>query len=427
MIKDTLSEDKSSQNRFSQNRFSQNKFYQNKFLWFIVICLLIGAGILWYFKTSQKDDEPLFFTETPFKQDIIQYVNSSGTLKAKEQITIGSLEAGRVIKVLADDNDVVKTGQVLAILDNGIGDSELKQKKALLNETKAKLKYEEKFFARQKQLYESKQISTDLFEKYTRDLEVLTNNVLQTEAVLDVAQQTYDNLFIKSPANGVVISKKVDLGQMITARLQATVLFIIAKDLHQMEANVDVDEADVGLVHEQQEACFTVDAFPKKEYHSKVKQIKYLAEIVDNVVTYGVILDVDNPNLKLRPGMTTDVDIKVAQAKDALLVKNRTLRISDNILETVAKKLDYKFIKFPIKDRGPKIDLIWIFENGDTFRQIKVKTGAREGSLTQIISNEINENTKIVSEITAIERENVLLKQLFAKPGTIGETKKEKK
>ncbi|MBD3231248.1 efflux RND transporter periplasmic adaptor subunit [Candidatus Dependentiae bacterium] len=398
---------------------------KNKFFLFIIIFLLISTVIFVYFRLSKKKEQPLFQTQKPFRQDIVQYVNSSGTLKAKEQITVGSLEAGRIIKILADDNDVVKKDQILSIIDNGIGDSQVKKREAELREAKDKLQYQEKFFNRQKQLYESKQISKDLFEQYIRDLETLQEQVKQIQAELEIAKKTYDNLFIKSPADGIVISKKIDLGQMITARFQATVLFVIAKDLHEMEANVDVDEADVGLVHEGQEAMFTVDAFPKKQYFSTVHQIKYLAEIIDNVVTYGVIINVDNPDLKLKPGMTADVDIKVAEAKNALVVKNKTLRVSDDLLSVVAKKLGYQFEKIPQREIAPGIDYLWIFENGNKFRQIKIKIGAREGSMTQIINDEINEHTNIVSEITAEERENILLKQIFSKPG-IGQTKKEK-
>ena len=390
----------------------------------IISLVIISLGAFWFWQKRNNKQETLFKTKTPLKQDIVQYVTASGTLKAKEQITVGSLEAGRVEKILVDDNDFVKKDQKLAILDNGIGDLSIKKLEATLWETKANLEYQEKFYDRQKQLFESNQISKDNFEKNTRDLEVLKARVTQTEAELDLAKRTYSYTFITSPANGVVISKEIDVGQMITARFQATVLFVIAKDLHEMEAQVDVDEADVGMVQDDQEVIFTVDAFPRIKFNAKVKQIKYLAKIIDNVVTYATILDIANPDLKLRPGMTTNVEIKVREAKNALIVKNKALRINPLAMAAVAKKLEYEIQEIKEEDKKDEIDTLWTLQD-KTFRQIKVKLGAREGSLSQVISNQINDRTEIVYEVKPLERENILLKQVFGKPmGGIGKRNK---
>ncbi|MBD3273070.1 efflux RND transporter periplasmic adaptor subunit [Candidatus Dependentiae bacterium] len=387
-----------------------------------IIILIAGIGFYFY-KKNHKDKRPPFKTSKPYKKDLVQYVNAAGTLKAKDEITIGSLVAGRVIKILADDNDFVKKDQVLTILDDGIGYSSVKKFKALLKEAEASLTYYQSFYNRQKQLYKANQISQDLFEQYTKNLEVLKSKVTQTQGDLEIREQEYNNLFIKSPADGVVIAKEVDLGQMITSRLQATVLYKIAKDLHFMETEVDVDEADVGLVQEGQPATFTVDAFPRKRFKANVRQIRYLAKIVDNVVTYATVLDVSNPKLRLRPGMTTNVDIKVREAKNAMCVHNRSLRINSVILEQVAKKLNLGFYRIPGTDSRTEIDHVWIFD-GNGFRQIKVKLGVKQGAYTQIISDEINDETQILTMVDEINKENVLLKQVFAKPGTIGSSKK---
>ncbi|MCF7899616.1 efflux RND transporter periplasmic adaptor subunit, partial [Candidatus Babeliales bacterium] len=295
--------------------------------------IIISAGALYFFNKKCKKAESLLITEKPQRRNLTQHVHSAGTLKAKEQITIGSLEAGTIIQVLADNNDKIKKNQVLAILDNGIGDSNVKLLQARLNQRKAELWYQEKFFARQKQLYESGQISKNSFEEYTKNLEVAKEAVKLTAAELEVQEKKYNNLFIKSPDDGVVIATEIDLGQMITSQFQATVLFVMAKDLTKMETNVDVSEADVGMVKEGQEATFRVDSFPKEIFTAKVEEIRYLAKIVDNVVTYATILNIDNPDLKFRPGMTTDVKIKVAECKNALSVPNKCLRINSSQLE----------------------------------------------------------------------------------------------
>lgn len=207
---------------------------------------------------------------------------------------------------------------------------------------------------------------------------------------------------------------------MITARFAATVLYIIAKDLRKMEAEVYVDEADIGMLKEGQETIFTVDAFPKLKFKAHIKQIQYLAKNIDSVVTYATILNVDNRNLKLRPGMTTNVDIKVKCTNNALAVQNKALRLNSRILKETAKKIGFKFKKIKNTNTENEIDHIWILKNKNSFKQIKVETGARQGRFTQIISDNVNEHTKIVTEVEELQRENKVLKQMFAKPGTLG-------
>lgn len=388
-----------------------------------LISLILLSSITYYiFIKKNKEEKPPFKISNPLRKNLTQYVNASGTLKAKNEITVGSLVAGRIIKIFADDNDFVKEGQILTILDDGVGNSAVKKFTALLKEAQASLTYYENFYKRQEALYKSNQISKDLFEQYTKELAVLRERVVQTQGDLEIRQKEYDNLFIKSPANGVVIAKEVDLGQMITSRFQATVLYKIAKDLRFMEAEVDVDEADVGLVEEGQPATFAVDAFPRLKFKANVQQIRYLAKIVDNVVTYATLLYVENPDLKLRPGMTTNVDIKVREVKNALCVHNRCLRINSIILEQIAKKLNLGFNRIPGTDSRSEIEHVWIFD-GDSFNQIKVKLGAQQDAYTQIISDKISDNSQIITRINEINKENVLLKQVFAKPGSIGSSK----
>ncbi|MBU4269371.1 efflux RND transporter periplasmic adaptor subunit [Candidatus Dependentiae bacterium] len=396
----------------------------NKKIIIITSTVIITVALsIYFFKKNHHEKKALFETSTPIRKDLTQYVNASGTLSAKDEITIGSLDAGRVVEIKADDNDFVKKDQVLVILDDGINYSAVKKFKAVVDEANANLEYYKNFYARQTELYKANQISQDQFEQYTQQLKVLEARVIQAIGELEMRQQEYDNLFIKSPADGVVIAKEVNLGQMITSRFQATVLYKIAKDLHHMEAKVDVDEADVGLVKDGQEATFTVDAFPKLKFTAKVEQIRYLAKIVDNVVTYATILDVDNPDLTLRPGMTTNVNIKVKESKNALCVKNKSLRINSLVLENVAKKLDFEFIRIPDTDAKTEIDHVWVLDN-NKFKQIAVEIGSKHGTYSEIISKEIDDNSLILTSVEDTERNNDMLEQIFNKPGSIGSKKK---
>ena len=371
----------------------------------IVTFITIPAGSYFFIKKRNSKQHAWHRTEMPMRKDLAQYINASGRLKAQDQITVGSLIAGRIVKLHVDDNDFVKQNQVLVELDDGVGYSAVKKAKAGLLEAEASLEYTKAFFDRQQTLYNTGQLAQDAFEGYTKNYHLAKAKVLQALAELEINQQNYNNLFIKAPADGVIIAKKVDLGQMVTSRLQATELFTIAKDLTKMEAEIDVDEADVGTVKQKQEAVFTVDAFPTRPFRSYVKQIHYHYRIVDNVVAYAVILDVDNPDLTLRPGMTTNVDIKVASVQNALCVPNKALRINKTMLEKIAKK-----IGFTVEGMSKTIDSknktsLWIIENKTHFKQIPVKFGIADNRFRQIIEGVTEENI-VVTEALDPTRQN---------------------
>ncbi|HBS47661.1 TPA: hypothetical protein DEO28_04855 [Candidatus Dependentiae bacterium] len=393
--------------------------FKNKIIIFsLVATIAIASSSFFYYKKTTKTEISLYQTVTPSTRDIQQFVNSSGTLKAKDQITVGSLVAGRVVKIYAYDNANVKKDQVLLEIDNGKGYSDVKRIQHLLGEAKAQQAYQEVFFKREKALYDLGQIAKNTFDEVTTNLNVAREKVKALEAQLEIAQQEYDNLFIKSPGDGVVIAKKIDLGQMITSVLQATELYIIAKDLTKMEINVDVDEADVGMLKEGQSARFTVDAFPKTHYSGIVNEVRYLSKIVENVVTYAAIIDVANPDLKLRPNMTADIYVEVANEKNALCVPNKALRINDASLEKIAQKLQYSFTKSSFEKKKGHDDFIWVVD-GKAFKQILVRLGATDGKYTQIVTG-LNKDSQVIIDITEEAKEDKFLQGMFKGKGGIG-------
>jgi HlyD family secretion protein len=318
------------------------------------------------------------------------------------------LVAGRIVKLHVDDNDFVKKDQVLVELDDGIGYSRVKRSKAALMEASANLKYLEAFYTRQKVLYQSGQLAKDTFERYTKDYESAQANVISAQATLEINQQTYDNLFIRTPADGIVIAKKVNLGEMITSQFQAVALFTIAKKLESMEAEIDVDEADIGVVKVGQEALFTVDAFAQRTFRAKIAQINYDYKIVDNVITYGVILNIANPKLALRPGMTTNVSIKVADASKVLCVPNKALRVNRNSIKKIAKKekLSYEEITQTVENKAQ--ETLWIMSDKKTFKEVVIKLGVTDGRFTQVVEG-ITPNTIVVEEALNPDRENPIM------------------
>lgn len=407
-----------------------------KIAFLVVVASAVGIGLWWTQRsTADQNKKNPFTTEKPIERNLVQFVNASGTLKAKNQISVGSLVAGRVIEIRADDNDVVKKDQILAILDNGIGDTSVMKLKALLEEAQANLEFQEKFYARQQDLHATGQLSQNQFDEFTQNYKVTKARVDQTKYALELEEKTFHNLFIKSPDKGIVIAKRIDMGQMITSVLQATVLYEIAPNLTDMEGYIDVDEADIGMVKENQRVVFSVDAFPKTKFKAKVDRIQYLAKIIDNVVTYATIIRVKNPTLTLRPGMTINVDIKVAKSKKGLSVPNKALRLSSMTVTEQAKAMNVtcdiadksqakksaksdKLDQETSKHVKTMQDFIWVMDAG-TIKQTKVKLGVNDGKFTEILEG-ITANTQVITEVEEIPKENVVLQAIFSKPGGIG-------
>ncbi len=401
------------------------KFLKNPIV-LLTFFVTLGAGSYFYITNKKaKNLVPPIRTEKPIQQDTVQFVNASGKLKAVVQITVGSLVAGRIVKVLAVDNDIVKKNQVLAILDDGIGDSEVKKTTADLAEARANLTFQEKFYRRQKALFALDQISQNAFDSVTQTYEASKARVDKIEATLELNKKHYENLFVRAPEDSIVISKMIDLGQMVTAQFQATALYTLAANLKEMEAHIDVDEADIGLVKSGQEATFSVDAFPKMKFTATVKYIKYLANIVDNVVTYDVVLNVPNPDLKFRPGMTINVDINVANSKKAITVPNKALRIDPVHIENAAQALGLTVVSAdstsepedsPSHDQSAEKDYLWVMKDKQTVAEVEVKLGATDDKHTEVLSG-ITLDDQIVTEVDDIKRENVIMKTMGNRSG----------
>lgn len=400
---------------------------KSKFL-ILLLCIAGGAGAVLYVtqqKHVKKNPQHVFLTDKITTKDIAQFISTSGNLRAKDRIKVGSLVAGKVAQILADDNDVVTKGQILAVLDNGVGDSAVKKQRAIVAEAEAYLDYQKAFFKRQKTLFDAGQLAKNLFDQYSQDLKTAQARYDQARAILEIEIKTYENLFIKSPDAGVVTAKKIDLGQMITSQLDATVLYEIAKDLHHMEAALDVDEADIGHIKSGQDAYFTVDSFPKIKFDGRVKQVEYQAKIVESVVTYLTILEVDNPDLSLRPGMTTNVEIKVADVKGTIAIPNKALRVSSLSVEENAKALGLTINKIPdgglqdVKYKKMR-DFVWVLEPKNVIKQVRVDLGVTDGKYTQVLSG-IGLGENVIVDIEDVNKNTVnMLQKIYGQPGQLG-------
>jgi HlyD family secretion protein len=306
-----------------------------------VVAIGIGAAVL----KNGKSEAPKYRTEAVGRGDIEALVTTSGTLNPVVTVEVGSQVSGKIAKINVDFNSQVKKGDVLAELDLSILQSKIDQNNANFLSAQASLERSQvtldnlqKKFERSRTLFEKNLISYE--EKEAAEASYLSakTDVTSAKARLEQAKSQLESskldlsyAIIRSPIDGVVISRDMNVGQTVAASFQAPKLFSIANDLSKMQVECTVDEADIGKVAEGQKVRFTVDAFPDDSFNGTVKQVRYSPTISQNVVTYTTIVDVDNPGMKLRPGMTATVSIITGEAKNALRVPNSALRFTPTL------------------------------------------------------------------------------------------------
>ncbi len=294
--------------------------------WLIVLLALaaIGWGI-WHFK--QKPSSAMdYLTAKVTRGDITQIVTSTGILNPVTNITVGSQISGIIQKLYVDWNSPVKANQVIAQLDAATYKAYVMQAEGDLASSKANLELTQIQAKRADELFKSKLISESEHDTAIANLHQAQAAVQIKEASLANAKVNLERCTIYSPVDGTVISRNVDIGQTVAASLSAPTLFVIANDLAQMQINANVSEADIGTIEEGQQVSFTVDAFPDRKFTGKVRQIRNSPTTVQNVVTYDTVIDVSNPDLKLRPGMTANASIITSQRNGVLKIPNSAIR-----------------------------------------------------------------------------------------------------
>ena len=294
---------------------------------FLLIVLLLSAvgGGWWYF-INKKAETPEYNTESVAKGDITQIVTATGSLKPVINVTVGCQISGTIDKLFADFNSVVKEGDVLASMDPATYEAIVQQAEGELANSKATLELAEITAQRKEELLKQKAASQADVDTANATLHQALAGVAIKEGALKRARVDLSRCTIYSPISGMIISRSVDVGQTVAASLSAPNLFTIANDMTSMQIVASVSEADIGMVAEGQSVEFNVDAFPYTPFSGIVEQIRNSPVTVQSVVTYDVLVAVKNPELKLKPGMTANVSITVAQRKDTLRVSNAALR-----------------------------------------------------------------------------------------------------
>ena len=295
--------------------------------WLLVVLLLGGGlgGWLWYGKRP-ANDAPDYKTVTASKGDITQVVTANGQIGAVKNVSVGSQVSGIITDIKVDFNSRVTNHQVIAQIDPSTYQQSIAQCEADLASAKAGMELADLTMRRNGALRTNQLISAADYDKSVVDLHQAEATVKMREAVLKKAQVDLERTTIYSPIDGVVISRLVDEGQTVAASFNAPTLFSIANDLRNMRIEAMVSEADVGGVLEGQQVNFSVDAFPAHQFHGEVTQVRYAPITNQNVVNYTTVVEVDNSDLKLRPGMTANASIVTAQRRDVLRVPNSALR-----------------------------------------------------------------------------------------------------
>lgn len=425
------------------------------------VFVVIAGIILGFTLLNRNQNNSIKYKKEPVeKGDIEAVVVTTGSLNPVITVDVGSQVSGRISKLFADFNSHVKNGQVVAELDQSLFLTRVQQNEANYESTKASLekakvtlennkkKYDRSLNLFEKDLisYEEKEAIETQYYNSLADLKSSEARLEQAKSQLDSSKVDLAYTVIKSPIDGIVISRNINVGQTVAASFQAPVLFKIANDLSKMQVECSVDEADIGKVKDGQKVRFTVDAFPDEPFSGKVTQVRYSPEIIQNVVTYTTIVEVDNPELKLRPGMTATASVVVGEAKNVLRVPNSALRFNPaltpeemrEIFENMRKEMEGG------RDReaqagGPpgarsserqagqrpggerqmmnmrgtgqqgsgmkQFSRVWIEDENGKLRPVFIRTGVTDNSYTQVVWGNLKQGQKVITgEGSANER-----------------------
>jgi HlyD family secretion protein len=389
---------------------------------------VIGLGGIGWWQIGDRDKEPPYVTTPAQKATVTQVVSSTGTLQAVVTVQVGSQVSGTIEKLFADFNTKVKAGQIVA---------QLNQDKFRAAEDQARAN----LLAAQSNIEKSKVSVADTLRTLERNRE-LRKKDLMAQSDLDAAQAAYDaalaqvevnraqaaqaqaslkqstvdlnNTVIRSPVDGLVISRNVDVGQTVAASLQAPTLFTIANELARMEVHTNVDEADVGNVKEGQDVTFTVDAFPSRRFTGRVHQVRNAPIVVQNVVTYVAVVRIDNKELLLKPGMTANVQFLVSRKEDVRTIPNMALRFKPPEEKEEAQELlrreqtrtapkvgERRTSRQSVAGgggaagRGTRRVRIYVLRE-DKAQPIEVQLGITDGSKTEVTSADLKENDPVI-------------------------------
>jgi len=421
-----------------------------------ILVIIAGVVLVLSLFSRNKNDISKYEKKAIDKGNIEALVITTGSLNPVTTVDVGSQVSGRIDKLYVDYNSQVKEGQIIAELDQSQFITRVKQNEAnyqsaeaSLEKAKITLENTKKKYDRALNLFEKDLISFEEKETIETQYYSARADIQSSEARLEQAESQLDSskvdltyTIIRSPIEGIVINRRVNIGQTVAASFQAPVLFQIANDLSKMQVECSVDEADIGKVKEGQKVRFTVDAFPDENFTGKVSQVRYSPEIVQNVVTYTTIVEVDNPEMKLRPGMTATASVVTGEAKNVLRVPNSALRFNPSLSPEEMQELMASMMQEMRERRGgssrpegsrPEGDAhrqaaqrpesgqhasgmrgfsmqgarmrqfarVWMEDENRKLKMAFVRTGVTDNSYTEVVSGNLKEGQLVITGETS--------------------------
>jgi HlyD family secretion protein len=385
---------------------------------------LLVAGVATAAYLNSKKEKPIaeskYRTALVDSGNITQTVTATGTINPVALINVGSQVSGTVVELKADFNDHVKKGQVLLKLDPTIFNAQIRQGEASLASTQASTRLAQANFERNERLVAQNYVSALTLDQSRRELDVAKANIKLAEAQLARSKADFDNSVIRAPIDGVIIKRTIDLGQTVAASFTTPNLFQIAQDLTKMQIDTSVSEADVGALKDGQPARFVVDAYPDREFDASMRQFRLAPNVVQNVVTYNVVLDVANKEELLKPGMTAQVRLVVGNRNNVLRIPTAALRfrLSDEEQEKELKKqkAGKPATAVPVPAAAEEDDLSFRSKS-EAARQYKVykldarnqavpadiKIGLSNFRFTEVVGGDLKKGDKIVTRALAAQ------------------------
>lgn len=391
-----------------------------KLILILLLLAAVGVAVYFIFFSENKNSVIVVSAQPATMGSIANVVTATGTIEPIQQVEVGTQVSGEVKKVYVDYNSQVKAGQLIAELDKtnlkvSVSEAQISYEKAL-NE----LNYIKKNYERQKSLYADKLISEADFDEISYKYNNAKSSLTQSKASLDKAKTNLGYADIYSPVDGVVLSKSIEEGQTVAASFNTPTLFTIAQDLTKMQVEADIDEADIGQIKVGQRVTFTVDAFQNDVFNGKVVQVRLDPKVTSNVVTYTVIIEADNPDLKLMPGLTATVSIYTLEISNVLTIPESALnyRIDFELLEKYYAQNGVKMERpempkdsasFKKRSKGEKPDkrgnFVWVISDKKLERK-PVTIGESDEINYQVISG-LSENDSVVTSLKSVTKKDL--------------------
>jgi HlyD family secretion protein len=380
-------------------------FRPHKRFWRIALLVLIVALPVYYFN-RRGSDAAKYITTPVTRGAVVRSVIATGTVNPVTTVQVGSYVSGPITAIYADFNAPVKAGQLIAKIDPRpfqvkVDESAaaLANAQALLGKDQADMAYKQITYVRNQRLFEAEAVSRDVVDnarsvylQARAQVAVDRANIQQQQANLHDAQVNLNYSNIVSPVDGTIVSRNVDVGQTVASSFQTPTLFLIAKDLTKMQVDTNVSESDIGNIKAGQTAAFTVDAFPGREFEADVEQVRQAPITVQNVVTYDVVVEVANPEMLLKPGMTANVTVVTAMRDDVLRVPLQALRFKPrNAVAPMAHDA-------PAGGRHPSNQArVWLEQDG-ALKPVTITSGLDDGNYVEVLSGDLKAGDMVATD-----------------------------